>query len=177
MAVKDNNLCVTLFSSLSLGKLLNSERPIRVLRKKGGDEWRMVRIKGVALIGKATREQLERWQAQYAPFVEMKVKPFMEAHEWFAKVAPEKWTKLDWEGLGRRLMEAEKKLHERVIEEYGAERTDVLLNLSWLQSRKFIVFWEFEEEYLEKVIEAWINYKEVWNPNDWPEPNADGIFY
>jgi hypothetical protein len=136
----------------------------------------MARIKGVAFLGKATRKQLERWSAQYAPFVELKIQPFLEAHEWFEKVAPAKWKNLDWKGKGYRLMKAEKKLHERVIKKYGKERTDVLLNLSWLQSRKYIVFWEFEEEDLEKVVDAWIKYKESWNSDDWPEPNADSLF-
>lgn len=136
----------------------------------------MARIKGVAFLGKANRKQLERWQAQYAPFVEMKIQPFLEAHEWFEQVAPEKWKQLDWKSKGNRLMKAEKKLHERVNKKYGKDRTDILLNLSWLQSRKFIVFWEFDEEDLEKVVDSWINYKEAWNPDDWPEPNADSIF-
>lgn len=113
----------------------------------------MTKLKGFALIGKATPEQLKNYKLHYIEFVDIKFSPIWEANKFLS----------NWLGKDKGF-------------DYPSEDRV----LSWCQSREFIARWSFDEKDLDRVLGLWREMMEYqasqkeWDASShWPEKNFD----
>lgn len=126
----------------------------------------MPRMKGFALLGRATLKQLNNYQMYYKRYVEFKVKPILEVHKYLRKLMEAEIVDISEAELNA-AMELENKLIPEKIQ-------------TWARKRKVIAFWEFDMNHLQDVAKLWIQYKQIklkegeWTPESkYPEYNSD----
>ena len=112
---------------------------------------KITKLKGFALLGRATQKQLENYKIHYQGHVEIEFTPIWEAHKFL-----EAW------------------LHKSI----PASSDDHILN--WLQTRQYIANWQFDVKDLEVVMGLWQEIQrmqeERWTiESTMPEKNYDFI--
>ncbi len=129
----------------------------------------MPRMKGFALLGRATLKQLNNYQMYYKRYVEFNFKPILEVHKYLGKLMEAKIVDIGEAEL-QAAMELENKLVPEEIQ-------------TWARKRKVIAFWEFDLNHLKDVAQLWVQYKQIkleerargeWTPESkYPEYNND----
>ena len=119
----------------------------------------MAKIKGFSILSKTDYAGLRKYLDFWAGVVDMKVTPFMEAHDWFAHVT-------------------EVKIANKIVPPGFRDLPKLPLIDSeleeQLQGRGFLVHWEFDVQNLRTVLEHWTIYKSIAGTNGYPI-NGDGV--
>ena len=161
----------------------------------------MTKIKGFALLGRATSEQLRNYKLYYRKYVDFKIEPICEIHKYLRKLIDteiEELTGLDQEAVARKqqeisyfeeLLEKANGLEREIrMLEFG-DKTFVDKFIRWSKNREYIAYWEIDRKDLPEVAKLWIDYKDIkikemrealkrsgdtWDPdNKYPECNGD----
>lgn len=129
---------------------------LKVLIGKFGNPLRGIEVskmRGFALLGRATQEQLKNYKQHYIDFVEIEFKPIWEANRFLKNMDPDG--------------------------PYDFPSDEPVLK--WCQSRQYMARWSFDKEDLPAVLGLWMEMKEKqaaqqgkYDRNStWPEENND----
>ena len=124
----------------------------------------MPKIKGFALLGRATSEQLRNYKLYYSKFVDFNIKPICEIHKYLeGLVNKEREELLKLDQKERELKEIEVGSFEELLK--VANELETQLNhpevIKWSRNRSYIAYWEIDRKDLPEVAKLWIEFKQI----------------